>query len=54
MAGITSGPLWDWFGQIISNQEGATHTRLRRLVSQAFTPRAATGCGPSCARRRTS
>jgi hypothetical protein len=41
MAGITSGPLWDWFGQIISNQEGATHTRLRRLVSQAFTPRAA-------------
>ncbi len=41
MAGITSGPLWDWFGSIISNQEGATHTRLRRLVSQAFTPRAA-------------
>jgi hypothetical protein len=40
MAGITSGPLWDWFGQIISNQEGAAHTRLRRLVSQAFTPRA--------------
>jgi cytochrome P450 len=41
MAGVTSGPLWDWFGSIISNQEGATHTRLRRLVSQAFTPRAA-------------
>jgi cytochrome P450 len=41
MAGITSGPLRDWFGQIISNQEGATHTRLRRLVSQAFTPRSA-------------
>ena len=41
MAGIMSGPLRDWFGQIISNQEGATHTRLRRLVSQAFTPRSA-------------
>jgi len=39
MAGITSGPLFDWFGQIVSNQEGAAHTRLRRLVSQAFTPR---------------
>ena len=41
MAGIRSGPLWDWFGQIVSNQEGAAHTRLRRLVSQAFTPRGA-------------
>jgi hypothetical protein len=41
MAGIASGLLWDWFGQIVSNQEGAAHTRLRRLVSQAFTPRSA-------------
>jgi hypothetical protein len=41
MAGITSGPLWDWFGRIISNQEGAAHTRLRKLVSQAFTARSA-------------
>ncbi len=39
LAGITSGPLWDWFQRIVSNQEGAHHTRLRRLVSQAFTPR---------------
>jgi cytochrome P450 len=39
LAGIESGPLWDWFGQILSNQEGETHARLRRLVSQAFTPR---------------
>jgi cytochrome P450 len=38
-AGITEGPLWDWFGQIMSNQEGEEHVRLRRLVSQAFTPR---------------
>jgi cytochrome P450 len=38
MAGIHSGLLWDWSAQIISNQEGERHTRLRRLVSQAFTP----------------
>lgn len=38
-AGIAEGVLWDWFGQIISNQEGEDHRRLRRLVSQAFTPR---------------
>lgn len=41
MAGITRGPLWDWFGQILSNKEGEEHARLRRLVSQAFTPRSA-------------
>ena len=39
MAGITSGPLWDWFHQIMSTQEGLAHARLRRLVSKAFTPR---------------
>jgi cytochrome P450 len=38
-AGIREGPLWEWFGQILSNQEGAEHTRLRGLVSTAFTPR---------------
>ena len=39
LAGITSGPLWDWSSRIIANQEGEAHTRLRRLVSKAFTPR---------------
>ncbi len=39
MSGITSGPLWDWFHQILSTQEGEAHARLRRLVSKAFTPR---------------
>jgi cytochrome P450 len=38
-AGIHGGPLWDWFGRIMSNQEGEEHARLRRLVSRAFTPR---------------
>ncbi len=37
--GITSGPLWEWLGQIMATQEGEDHARLRRLVSQAFTPR---------------
>jgi len=41
MAGIHDGPLREWFGQIVSNQEGEAHTRLRRLVSKAFTPRSA-------------
>ena len=38
-AGIADGPLWEWFHQILSNKEGEDHARLRRLVSQAFTPR---------------
>jgi cytochrome P450 len=38
-AGITSGPLWDWFHEIMSNKEGEDHARLRRLVSRAFTPK---------------
>jgi len=41
MAGITHGPLWEWFHQIMSTQEGEPHARLRRLVSKAFTPRSA-------------
>jgi len=47
MAGITSGPLWEWFGQILSNKEGEEHARLRRLVSQAFTPRSAERLRPA-------
>lgn len=38
-AGITHGPLWDWFHEIMSNKEGEDHARLRRLVSRAFTPK---------------
>jgi cytochrome P450 len=39
LAGITSGPLWDWQSVIISNQPDDVHARLRRLVVRAFTPR---------------
>ncbi len=38
--GITSGPLWDRVATNLISLDGAEHHRLRRLVSQAFTPRA--------------
>ena len=39
LAGIPGGLLREWFGQILSNKEGEPHTRLRRVVARAFTPR---------------
>ena len=38
--GITSGPLWDRVITSLLSINGDEHTRLRRLVSKAFTPRA--------------
>ena len=38
--GITSGPLWERVAANLISLDGAAHHRLRRLVSQAFTPRA--------------
>jgi cytochrome P450 len=47
--GITSGPLWNRMARLMVSLDGTAHMRLRRLVSQAFTPRAAermrTACG---------
>ncbi len=37
--GITSGRLWDKLTTGLLSRDGADHNRLRRLVSQAFTPR---------------
>ena len=39
--GITEGPLWDRVIAGILSIDGEDHTRLRRLVGQAFTPRSA-------------
>ncbi|OBK16409.1 cytochrome P450 [Mycobacterium asiaticum] len=39
--GITSGPLWDRAVRNILGMDGVEHHRLRRLVSKAFSPRAA-------------
>lgn len=38
--GITSGPLWDRATTNILGLDGDAHTRLRRLVAKAFSPRA--------------
>jgi cytochrome P450 len=40
--GITSGPLWDRASTSLLAMNGNDHTRLRRLVSKAFTPRSVT------------
>jgi cytochrome P450 len=38
--GITSGPLWDRVSASLLSVNGEDHTRMRRLLSKAFTPRA--------------
>jgi cytochrome P450 len=48
MQGITAGPLWDKVAALIVGTDGADHRRLRRLVSQAFTPRAAERMRTAC------
>lgn len=48
MQGITAGPLWDKVAALIVGLDGADHRRLRRLVSRAFTPRAAEGMRNAC------
>jgi len=40
--GITSGALWQRASTSLLGMNGADHTRLRRLVSKAFTPRSVT------------
>src|SRR6478735_6648512 len=40
--GITSGPLWDRATTSLLAMNGDDHSRLRRLVSKAFTPRSVT------------
>lgn len=40
MQGIVSAPLWDRATSNILSLDGEVHTRLRRLVAKAFSPRA--------------
>jgi len=47
--GITPGPLRDWYGALMFTNDGVEHDRLRRLVSKAFTPRAAARLRPRAA-----
>ncbi|OBF79507.1 cytochrome [Mycobacterium sp. 852002-51163_SCH5372311] len=46
--GITSGPVWDKVCKLLISLNGAEHLRLRRLVSRAFTPRAAARMRTAC------
>ena len=46
--GITSGPVWDKVSRLLISLNGAEHLRLRRLVSRAFTPRAAARMRTAC------
>jgi cytochrome P450 len=46
--GITSGPIWDKVCQTLMCVDAAEHHRLRRLVSRAFTPRAAERMRAAC------
>jgi cytochrome P450 len=46
--GITSGPVWGKVCQTLMSAEPDQHRRLRRLVSRAFTPRAAERMRGAC------
>lgn len=49
LMGIHDGPLREWYAGIMFALDGASHHRLRRLVSRAFTPRAVAGLRPIAA-----
>lgn len=46
--GISSGPVWDKVSRLLISLDGAEHHRLRRLVSRAFTPKAAARMRTAC------
>ena len=46
--GITCGPVWDRVIKLLVSLDGAEHDRQRRLVSKAFTPRAADRMRTAC------
>ncbi|OBK31557.1 cytochrome [Mycobacterium asiaticum] len=46
--GIDSGPIYDRVCRLLISIDGAEHHRLRRLVSRAFTPKAAARMRTAC------
>lgn len=45
--GLTSGPLHEWWSRVMFSTDPPDHTRLRRLVSRAFTPQRVEAMGPT-------
>lgn len=52
--GVNSGLFAKWWGETILVTEGADHTRLRRLVNPAFTPKTVKGLMPDFERLTNS
>ncbi len=48
--GLRSGPIHDWWSRVMFSQNPPAHTRLRSLVSRAFTPRRVEALRPVIAR----
>jgi cytochrome P450 len=46
LQGVNDGPLYEMAASSLLAKEGEDHTRIRRLVSKSFTPRAADGHRP--------
>lgn len=48
--GLRTGPIHDWWSRVMFSQNPPAHTRLRSLVSRAFTPRRVEALRPAIAR----
>lgn len=46
MQGLDRGPVWEWWSRVMFSRNPPDHTRLRRLVARAFTPRAVEALRP--------
>lgn len=51
MMGMSSGPVWEWWQSVMFSKNPPEHTRLRSLVSRAFTPKAVEGLRPGIRER---
>src|SRR3954451_16478412 len=47
--GLNSGLVWEWWSRVMFSRNPPDHTRLRRLVSRAFTPRSVEEMRPTIA-----